>query len=141
MKSTLIKSGLGLLALGLFATTAQANWGQGLPGHPLAHTQHYAALQQTRVYTQQFNARQDRQMARIRAGFREGLLSRAEYRRLMHEQGDIRAMENRFRADGVIDAREFRRLERALDVASRKIRSEMHERQARNAYGHPTRFN
>jgi uncharacterized membrane protein YebE (DUF533 family) len=59
----------------------------------------------------------------------------------MREQHDIRAMERRFRADGVIDAREFKRLDHALDVASRNIRAEKHDRQARNAYRPYSRFN
>lgn len=32
-------------------------------------------------------------------------------------------------------------LDRALDTASRHIRAEAHDRQARSAYGHPSRFN
>ena len=80
-------------------------------------------------------------MARIEAGMRRGDLTRAEYRRLIQEQREIRATERRFRADGRIDAREFHRLERALDVASRHIRDERHDRQARNAYGDRHRFN
>ena len=141
MKSNLMKKTFGILALGalgLMATAAHADWdgaqanrdrgsyGQGYGGH---------AYQQSQMFGQQINARQDRQMERIQAGRREGNLRRAEFRELMHEQREIRAMENYFSADGVIDAREFRRLDHALDIASRNIRAEKHDdRQARNAH-------
>ena len=130
MKSTLMKKSLGTLALGalgLMATAAQAD-----PQH---------AYQQTQAYSQQVDARQDRQMERIKSGMHEGRLSRVEFRELMHEQRKIRIMEHHFRADGVIDAPEFRRLARALDVASRNIRAEKHDRQARHAYGHNPQYN
>ena len=135
MKSTLMKQALGLLAassLALAATGAQADWGHGERGH---------AYQQSRMFSQQVNARQARQMERIQAGMRTGALTRGEFRELMHEQHAIRAMERHFRADGIIDAREFRRLDRALDVASRNIRAEKHDRQARYADGHAGRYN
>jgi uncharacterized membrane protein YebE (DUF533 family) len=131
----LIRQTLGVLALGLAATAAQANWGQ----HEYAYDRH--AAQQSRHYSQEINARQDRQMARIEAGMRRGDLTRGEYRRLMEEQREIRAMERHFRADGWIDAREFRRIERALDIASNNIRDERHDRQARSAYGQRYNFN
>jgi len=70
-------------------------------------------------------------MERIQAGLRNGALTRNEYRTLMQEQAAIRDMERRFRADGRIDAREYQRLDHALDVASRNIRHERHDRQAR----------
>jgi uncharacterized membrane protein YebE (DUF533 family) len=135
MKSTLIKQTLGLLALGLVATGAHASWDR----HDQAYARH--ATEQSRHFIQQIDARQDRQMDRIEAGMRQGRLTRAEYRKLMHEQREIRAMERHFRADGMIDAREFRRLERALDVANSNIRDEKHDRQARNAYDNHYRFN
>jgi uncharacterized membrane protein YebE (DUF533 family) len=135
MKSTLMKNTLGLLALGLIATGAQASWDRGGPGH------NSRAYQQSKVYSQQIDARQDRQMMRIKSGLRDGRLTRAEYRKLMHEQHDVRAMEHHFRADGVIDAREFKRLDHALDVASRNIQAEKHDRQARNAHRPNARFN
>ena len=80
-------------------------------------------------------------MDRIRVGMRSGALTRGEFRELMHEQHEIRNMEQHFKADGIIDAREFQRLDRALDVASRNIMEEKHDRQARNTYGHTPRFN
>jgi uncharacterized membrane protein YebE (DUF533 family) len=135
MKSTLLKNTLGLLALGLIATGAQASWDRGGPSH------NGRAYQQSQVHSQQGDARQDKQMMRIKSGRRDGRLTRAEYRTLMREQNDIRAMERRFRADGVINAREFKRLDHALDVASRNIQAEKHDRQARNVYRPYSRFN
>lgn len=133
MKSTMKKT-LGVLALstlGLIATGAQADWDRGGYGHKQVH-------QQTRPYSQQVNARQDRQMERIQAGMRKGSLTRAEFRELMQEQNQIRAMEQHFRADGFIDAREFQRLDHALERADLSIRAEKHDRQA---YGHHPRYN
>lgn len=143
MKSTLMmKKTLGVLTLsilGLMATGAQAGWdrdgydyGQGHRGH---------AYQQSQQFSQQVDARQDQQMERIQAGKREGDLRRAEFRELMREQREIRSLERRFRADGMIGAREFERLDHALDVANRNIRAERRDdQQARNAYDH-RRFN
>jgi len=134
MKSTLMTTALGILALGLTATSAQAGWTHGRDGHRHAH-------QQTRAYSQQIDARQEQQMERIRSGMHAGHLSRSEFRELMGEQHRIRAMEHRFRADGVIDAREFKRLNHALDLASHNIKTAKHDRPARYAHGHPSRFN
>jgi hypothetical protein len=134
MKSKLNKTFIALLtfgAIGLAASGAQAGWdhrGYG-PGHA-AH-----AHKQSQFFTQHINARQDRQMERIHAGMRQGDLTRFEFRRLLNEQHEIRAMERHFRADGFIDAREFQRLDRALDIASRNIKLEKHDRQDRYA-GH-----
>lgn len=133
MKSTRMKTTLGVLALstlGLIATSAQANWERG--GYGRAQKQAY---QQSQTYSQQINVRQDRQMERIRAGARKGSLTRAEFRELMREQQKIRAMEQHFRADGLIDGREFQRLDRALDIADLKIKAEKHDRPPRHAYG------
>lgn len=126
MKSNLMKKTFGVLALGILGLTAtgvQAAWDRGGHGHQPIY-------QQTRAYSQQINARQDRQMQRIRVGQRAGQLTRFEFRELMQEQHKIRAIEQHFREDGVIDAREFRRLDHALDRADRNIRAEKHDRQA-----------
>lgn len=135
MKNTLIKRTLGLVALGLVATGTQAGWDH----RDRAHDRH--AAQQSRMFSQTINARQDRQLERIEAGRRNGMLSRAEYRRLMQEQDEIRAMARHFRADGRIDGREFRRLERALDTANRNIRVQQHDQHARNTQRTPRRYN
>lgn len=126
MKTTPMKTIVGLLmlgSLGLTATQAQADWNHD--GH---------AARQNRLYSQQIDARQEHQRDRIRAGLHDGSLSRHEFRDLMREQHGIRVMEHHFRADGVIDAHEFRRLEHALDRASRDIRAERRDRRVRAVY-------
>ena len=136
MKSILMKSGLAMLALGLAAAGAQASWDRGGYGHHEVYLQ-----QQSRANSQQIDVRQDRQAARIRAAMQTGYLTRFEFRSLMDEQRTIRAMEQHFRADGRIDAREFQRLDRALDRASFNIRTETHDRQARSSHDRHARFN
>jgi len=142
MKTNLMKASLGALAiavgLSLITTNAQADWGQ----HERAYFDHgHRGHQQSQHFQRQINARQDRQMDRIQAGMRSGKLTRMEFRELMHEQRDIRAMEQHFRADGFMSAREFQRLDHALNRASRNIHEERHDRQVRYAYGHGPRFN
>ena len=129
MKITLLKTSLAMLTLStLVATTsAQADWNRTDYGH----RQGEHAYRQSQVWGGQINARQQRQMDRIRAGLHNGSLTRREFRDLMHEQRTIQAMERHFRADGVIDASEFRHLDRALDMASYAIRTERRDGQAR----------
>lgn len=99
------------------------------------------AYQQSEKFSPQINARQNRQMDRIQADRRSGSLTRFAFRELMHEQRRIRSMEQHFLADGIIDPREFQRLDRALDSASRSIRSEKYDQQARNHHGYNSRWN
>ncbi len=82
------------------------------------------AYQQSQKFSRQINARQNRQMDRIQARKRSGSLTRNALRELMHEQRHIRAMEQNFLADGIIDRREFQRLDRALNRARSNIRSD-----------------
>ena len=134
MKNTLMKSTLGMLALGLMATGAQADWEHAGYGPKQAYLQ-------SRAYSEQIDMRQDRQRERVQAGLRSGQITRAEFRELMREQHGIRAMERHFRADGIIDAREFQRLDHALSIAGRTIRADRQDDQARHAYGHSYRYN
>ena len=135
MTRTLFKTALSALALGLLATSAHASfYDRGGGGHA-------QVAKQSHAFSQQINARQAQQRQRIDAAERAGLLSRYEFRTLINEQQHIRAMEHRFRADGVIDAREFQRLDRALDIAHRNIRMETLARNTRHGYGHAHRYN
>ena len=134
MKTTLMNQVFGILALGtlaLTATGAQADWGRDGMGYG------HNATSQSRAFSQQINARQAQQQQRIQNGVHAGRLTRAETRELMHEQHRIQAMERHSRADGVINTREYQRLDRALDAASRHIMAEKHDRQAYPAH----RFN
>lgn len=129
MKITALKPTFGTLALAgllLASNGALAYW--DTPGY-----EHHA-VERSRWFSEQIDARQDRQRERIRAGLHDGRLSRGEFRELMNEQHRIRAMERHFRADGLIDEREFRRLDLALDRAGRNIREEKHDDQGRYAY-------
>ena len=132
MKITLMKTTLAMLTLStvLAATGAQAGWNR----EDYTYRPGEYAYRQSQMYGQQINARQERQMDRIRAGLHDGSLTRREFRDLMHEQRTIQVMEHHFRADGIIDAREYRHLDRALDTTSYAIRTERHDRQARYAY-------
>lgn len=144
LKNTLVAIALG--SIGFIATSAQADGNRYVyeSGHRVQDSRTMQARHanpHSRMLIQQINARQDQQMHRIKDGVRTGSLTRNEYRELMQEQQRIRAMEQRFRADGTIDSREFKRLDRALDQASRNIRDEKHDRQARTVYDHGHRIN
>lgn len=134
MKNTLKKTALATLmlgSLGLAMSGAHADWGRG--GNDGGPRPGDALRLQSEAFEQQIDARQTWQRNRIRAGRADGSLTRREFRDLMEEQREIHAMERRFRADGIIDVREFRHLDHALDRASRSIRMERHDRQARVA--------
>lgn len=130
MKPSFTKTSLGLLTLAtlaLGAGSATAGW-QTPHGQPYLHA---------------LEARQDRQHQRIHAGRENGELTRGEFRRLQREQREIRGLARHFAADGLVDAREQRRLDRRLDRASHHIRSARHDHYrlasatpySRNAWG------
>lgn len=79
------------------------------------------------------NDRQDRQMDRILNGFYEGRINPAEFRRLMNGQREINRMERAFLSDGLLTRFEYRRLNGALDTASRDISREA--RDGHHSYG------
>lgn len=134
MTRTLTLAPFAVLALSLLTVSAHADWDRGTPHAARAYPQHLA-------YSQQIDARQARQVERIRFGVQTGQLTRREFRKLMREQDRIQAMEHHFRADGRLDARETARLDQALDQARRHIRVQMHDQQARTFYGQASRYN
>lgn len=163
MKTQMMKKTLAALALGglvLMASGAQAednrgNYGYGHSNYSDNYSNDYSnnysndnsspfnppqqgghAYQQSQYFSQQIDARQARQMDRIQAGKRSGSLTRFEFRDLMQAQNRIRAMEQHALADGIINPREYQRLDRALDSASRDIRFEKIDQQARNNRSH-----
>lgn len=143
MKTTLKQFSLAMLtfgSLGLAATSAHADWGHGSNDYGYGPRHDDGLFRQSQAFGQQVAMRQARQRDRIRIGMQEGSLTRHEFRKLMEEQREIHEMERHFRADGILDVREFRRLDHALDVASRNIRMEKHDRQARYAAYDTTRF-
>jgi len=76
------------------------------------------------------NARQTRQIVRIREGVQDGSLTRAEHRRLAVEQRVIRAEERVYRRDGLTPW-ERRDLQHDLNRASRDIYRQKHDAQVR----------
>lgn len=146
MKKTLVA--LTLAGLGLIASGAQANDNRNYDdryehrvGRDHDDRRGNEQLRQSQRFVQQVDARQHRQIDRIRDGRDSGELTRNEFRELMHEQRHIRSMKENFLADGILDPREFRRLDRAQDIASREIRSEKHDQQARNTHGRSAWYN
>jgi hypothetical protein len=79
----------------------------------------------------EINTRMEEQRARIEAGFRRGAITRGEYRRLMAEHQNIRALERAYVSDGFLAPRERLELNRRLDIASQHIVFEAHDRQRR----------
>ena len=76
------------------------------------------------------NRREHRQVRRIVHGVRSGALTKREMARLAVEQARIRVMERRFRWSGDgLSAREYLRLQRAFNRASRHIYRQTHDRQ------------
>jgi len=145
MKSNLMKKTLGVLALGslgLMATGAQADgwqydnnrnapYGQpdyrepvrpvppGIMPAPVHEMQH--EMREGFRFSKIINDRQDQQMDRILAGVESDRLNKDEFRALMQEQKNIRAMERGFMADRFMNPAEFQRLNQALDVADWNI--------------------
>jgi hypothetical protein len=75
--------------------------------------------------------RQHEQRDRIQQGVRSGELTRREANRLRHDQFQIRRLERRAEADGVLTARERFRINRNLNESSRDIRRLKHNRRDR----------
>jgi len=73
--------------------------------------------------------RQANQQRRIDQGIRSGALTAQEAARLERGQARIERMESRALADGKMTPRERRRIMHALDVQSRHIYHEKHDRQ------------
>ena len=78
------------------------------------------------------NARQERQIDRIRAGRRADEISNPELRRLQQAERQIRREELRFRRSGDgLSRRELGKIQRDLNQASRAIRRSIHNRRHR----------
>ena len=77
--------------------------------------------------TREIDRRQGNQERRINEGVRSGELNRSEYTKLEAEQGRIRDMERRARADGYVSTEERARIRQAQNEASRHIYQEKHD--------------
>lgn len=84
--------------------------------------------------------RQDMQQHRIEQGIRSGEITRGEAYRLQTEQARIRELERDAKRDGRVDRHEAARIERAQDQASRHIREEKHDSEARGKWGHRNHY-
>lgn len=129
MNNALMKQLVGLLALGLSASGAHANWDR--------HDHRGHDWRQSRAYVAEIDTRQANQMRRIHAARDEGALTRREFRHLKHEQRDIDALVQHFLADGRLDRREFVHLDHLLDAAHRNILAVRHDR---HAHAEPRRY-
>lgn len=76
--------------------------------------------------------REQNQKERIVQGVRSGELTRAETRRLVAGQANLRRLEARAKSDGEVTARERVRLQREANQQSRRIARQKHDRQSRN---------
>lgn len=70
---------------------------------------------------------QANEAARIRAGVRDGSLTRREAASLHSEQRRIQHMESRAKADGVVTRSEQHQIRRAQAIAGRHIYQERHD--------------
>ena len=86
-------------------------------------------------FEKRVDRRQDRQWDRIQSGIDSGELTRREAKRLMRGQRRIERMENRFERDGYISPREQRKLERALNRNSKRIKRAKHNDRQGYGYG------
>ncbi|MDQ1314016.1 MAG: hypothetical protein QG662_125 [Pseudomonadota bacterium] len=153
MKSHFTKTTLGVIALStLFFATAGAqashgpedrsaypyqdrSWDNASPGHVPPH-----ALLESRRLARIIDARQASQEERSVDSMRNHRLGRGEFRSLMRELKEVRAMERRFLADGLMTQAEFQKLDRALDASGHRIRLAMRDRPAHYAYDTPWRY-
>ena len=105
----------GMLGLGTAAQARGYNHGGGYENDVPQHR-----------FERRVDRRQARQWDRIQNGIDSGELSRGEARRLMRGQRRIARMEDRFVRDGYISPRERRKLERALNRTSKRIKRAKH---------------
>ncbi len=87
------------------------------------------SLTATAALADRIDSREAAQEARIQAARRSGELTVREKAGLEREQAQIRDMERRAKADGVVTRREAAAIERAQDAASRHIYQESHDRE------------
>ena len=86
------------------------------------------ALAQT-TSTPRIDQRQANQEQRIQQGVASGQLNQKEAARLEKGQARVQKMENKATADGVVTAKERRKIEHAQNQQSRKIYREKHDKQ------------
>lgn len=128
MKPRITVQALGLAAMvGISAGALAHGNDEYRPGADNNAFLNHPAFQENLRLTREIDERQDRQMDRILNGFYERRITPQEFRRLMDGQRDIQKMERGFLADGLLSRHEYRRLDLALNAASRSIFREGHD--------------
>lgn len=136
MNTKKIIQALGIAAMfGISASAIAYGNDDYRPGYDNTAFHRHPAFQESLRLVQEVNDRQDKQMDRILDGLYEKRITQQEFRKLMDRQRDIRRMERQFLADGLLSRFEYRKLDAALDAASRGIYKEGHDAQGRPAYG------
>jgi hypothetical protein len=126
-----MKKVIGTLAAAAAMAMASSAMADGPHGFGRVIVQPVYVEQHPLAGLREINLRQAHQRERIEWGFQRGAITRWEYRRLMAEQHDIRAMERTFVADGFLSPHERMELNRRLDMASAHIRLEATDFQRR----------
>lgn len=75
--------------------------------------------------------RQDNQKARIKQGVKSGELTKREAGKLAHGQKQLRKMERKAKADGVVTKKERAKLQRKANKESAKIAKNKNDKQRR----------
>ena len=118
---------LAVSALGLTVSAVAQARGYG-------HGSSYENYAPQHRFERRVDRRQARQWDRITDGIDSGELSRGEAKRLMRSQRRIARMENRFERDGYLSSHERRKLQRALDRTSQRIKRAKHNDFPRHGY-------
>ena len=124
-----LSSVLAIILAGLLGTTTAVqargyNYGGGYDRGTPQHR-----------FENRVDRRQTNQWRRINDGIENGELSRREAKRLFRNQKRLARMERRFERDGYYSPRERRKMERALDRASHRIKRAKNNDHYR-PYGH-----
>ena len=81
------------------------------------------------IGTDRVDQRQSTQQQRINEGVKKGELTKSEADRLQKGQQRVQKMEDKAKADGVVNLQERQKMERAQDKQSRDIERERRDRQ------------
>lgn len=131
MKTPRFAIAVAIAAAALVSATTASAYDRTSP-YSGGQSEHYAYRgAPTHGVLPRVDQRQARQRQRIEHGVRSGRITPHEARRLIHQQREIRHMERRAIADGVVTTREQQRLEQAQNRASQSIQRRSYDRQPR----------
>ena len=91
----------------------------------------FAGIAQAQTSTPHIHQREKNQCDRIRQGAASGELTRRETAHAVRDQRHIHRMERRAKADGTVTCRERTRIHHEQNRASRSLRHNKHDAQAR----------